>query len=123
MKSAKEMRDELRMLRKESLKPVSKMRKNDISAEIEKLRVGREETPASAAVPSASLKKSMSSVETIKEAKKMEFPQKPSATMKKSSGGASKSSVVAKKESAGGEKKKSKMDKLMEMMMESSDEE
>lgn len=123
MPSAKELRDELRMLRKDAVKPVSKMRKGDISAEIERMKVGREETPAAAAVPSAPLKKSMSAVETIKEAKKMEFPQKPSATMKKSSGGASKSSVVAKKESAGGEKKKSKMDRLMEMMMESSEEE
>lgn len=121
MKSAKEMRDELRMLRKDAVKPVSKMRKGDISAEIERLRAGREETPAAAAVPSAPLKKSMSAVESIKEAKKMEFPQKPSATMKKSSGGASKFSAVAKKESAVGEKKKSKMDRLMEMMEGMSD--
>ena len=125
MKSAKEMRDELRALRKETLKPVSKMRKGDISAEIEKLKVGREETPASAAVPSAPLKKSMSAVESIKEAKKMEFPQKPSAGGKKSSMAAGKSSVKEESKSAGGDKKKSsKLDRLMKMMEEmSSDEE
>lgn len=121
MPSAKELRDELRALRKDAVKPVSKMRKNDIAAEIEKLKVGREETPAVAAVPSASLKKSQSAVETIKEAKRMEFPQKPSVGEKKSSMGAGKSSAKGASKSAGGEKKKSKLDRLMAMMDQMSD--
>ena len=62
------------MLRKEKVKPVSRMKKGDISAEIEKLRVGREETPAAAAVPSAPVRKRKAAVETVKQAKAMEFP-------------------------------------------------
>ena len=65
------------MLRKEKVKPVSRMKKGDISSEIEKLRVGREETPAPAAVPSAPVRKSKSAVETVKQAKAMEFPTAP----------------------------------------------
>ena len=126
MPSAKELRDELRALRKESVKPISKMRKGDISSEIERLKAGREETPAPAATPSAPLKKSQSAVETIKEAKRMEFPQKPSAGGKKSAMAAGKSSAKGEGKSAGGDKKKSsKMERLMAMMeeMSSSDEE
>ncbi len=52
--TAKELRDELRALRKDVVKPVSKMRVTDISAEIQRLKVAREETPAVAAVPSKS---------------------------------------------------------------------
>ena len=66
--TAKEMRDELRALRKEHVKPVSKMRVADISAEIQRLKVAREETPAVRAVPSkAPLGKK--TVETLVEAK------------------------------------------------------
>ena len=53
----KELRDELRTLRKESIKPVSKMGFKDISAEIERLKVSREETPPVASTGSGSLKK------------------------------------------------------------------
>ena len=116
MPSAKELRDELRALRKDAVKPVSKMRKGDIAAEIERLKVGREETPAPAAVPSAPLKKSQSAVETVKEAKKMEFPVKPSASAKKSGGGAGKSSAAASKESVSEKKKSSKLERLLAMM-------
>lgn len=121
MPSAKELRDELRALRKDSSKPISKMRKGDIAAEIEKLKMGREETPASAAVPSGSLKKSQSAVESIKEAKKMEFPMKPSAGAKKSPTAAGKSGAPASKGGASSEKKKSKLDRLMDMMDNMSD--
>ena len=121
MPSRKELMDELRALRKDKVKPISKMRMGDISAEIEKLKVGREETPAVASVPSAPLKKSMSAVETIKEAKASMFPVKP-AGAKKSSMDAGKSSAKEEKKSAGGDKKKSKLEKLL-AMMESSDEE
>lgn len=77
MPSAKELKDELRALRKENVKPVSRMKVADIAAEIQKLRGHREETPAVAAVPSASLTKSKSAVQNIKDAKAAEFPVKP----------------------------------------------
>jgi len=63
--AVKELRDELRTLRKESVKPISKMRLNDISAEIERLRVSREETPPVASTISGKSKKV---VESVKEA-------------------------------------------------------
>lgn len=75
--SVKDMRDELRALRKEAVKPISKMKKGDISAEIERLKGMRAETPASAAVPSAPPRKGKPAVESIKEAKKEEFPVAP----------------------------------------------
>lgn len=80
---AKELRDELRKLRKEVMKPVSKMRVKDVSAEIERLKVSTEETPASAAYSSSRPKKMASSVESIKEAKRMEFPVAPTESKKK----------------------------------------
>ena len=71
------LRAELRELRKTHVKPVSRMKKGDISVELEKLRGMRETTPAVAAVPSAPPKVLKAAVETIKEAKKKEFPVKP----------------------------------------------
>ena len=58
MSSLAEMRDELRELRKShpEHKPVSKMRKADISSMIQKLKVHREETPAVVATPAAAPK-------------------------------------------------------------------
>jgi len=41
MSDLKAMRDELRKLRKDYVKPISKMRKGDISAEINKLKTSR----------------------------------------------------------------------------------
>lgn len=124
----KEMRDELRELRKATgARPISKMKKEDVSREIERLKVGREETPAVAAVPSAPLKKSVSAVETVKEAKMKQFPHKPETTI--SSGKKAKSSMAVGKAGAvadGGEKKKgvSKKDMMMKLMaMMESDEE
>ena len=83
MPSAAELRAELKALRKESAdhKPISRMKKGDISAQIEALRRGREETPAAAAVPSASSRVSKSAVESIKKAKESEFPTKPGKKM------------------------------------------
>ena len=49
----------------------------DISEKFDKLRLKREETPAAAAVPSCPPKKSNPTTETIKEAKKEEFPVAP----------------------------------------------
>ena len=76
MSSLKEMRDELRDLRKAhpEHKPVSKMRKADISSMIQKLKVHREETPAPAVFSSAPAKTYKSAVESVKKAKESEFP-------------------------------------------------
>lgn len=125
-KSAAELRAELRELRKSQVKPVSRMKMGDISAEIEKLRGAREETPLPAAAPSsASKKKMMSAVESVKEAKMMEFPQTPLASGKKSSTAVGKSSAAEEKKPVTESKKKSKKDMMMKLMamMESSDEE
>lgn len=110
--SIKDLKNELRELRKShpEYKPVSKLRKQDVSAQIERLRKGREETPAAAAVPSAPLKKSKAAVETIKEAKSKEFPVKPTAEKS-----------APKKAAAAAPKKKSKMDRLMAMVEAMSD--
>lgn len=118
MSDLKSLREELRKLRKEKVHPVSRMRKADISAEIEKLRVGREETPAPAAVPSAPLKKSKAAVETVKQAKATEFPVVPD-------GGAMKKGAAKKDPKPAPEKKKSKKDMMEALMamMDSSDEE
>lgn len=80
MSDLSEMRKALKELRKGSKEhaPISRMRKSDISAQIERLRGAREETPAAAAVPSAGMKVSKAAVESIKEAKAKQFPVKPS---------------------------------------------
>ena len=80
-----ELRTELRTLRKEAVKPVSRMKKGDIASEIERLRGHREETAAAAAVPSAPLRKSKAAVESIKEAKRHEFPVAPAPASQKKS--------------------------------------
>ena len=100
-----DLRKELKALRKEHVKPVSRMKKGDVSAEIERLRGAREETAPVAATLGASPKKSKSEVETIKEAKAKEFPMKPSAAAAK-----------AAKPSKAPAPKKSKLDRLMDMM-------
>jgi hypothetical protein len=113
--SLAELRKELRELRKEHVKPASRMRKSDISAEIEKLRGARETTAAPAATPSAPEKVSRSAVESIKKAKAAEFPVKPGPAPK----------ALAKKPSAA-DKMKSKKDIMRAMlaaMADSSDEE
>lgn len=51
--SAADLRNELRELRKEHIKPVSKMHKMDVAAEIQRLKLAREETPAVAATKGA----------------------------------------------------------------------
>jgi hypothetical protein len=91
------------------------MKKEDISREIERLKVGREETPAVAATPSAPLKKSKSAVESIKEAKRAEFPMMPedNKTKKSSPMGAGKRGAVA---DAGEKKKMGKKDMLVKLM-------
>lgn len=117
MPSAQDLKAELRALRKESLKPVSRMRVADIASEIQKLKGHREETPAVASVPSAPIKKSRSAVSTIKEAKQNEFPMQPDSGVtagpkKGAKAGKPPKDVV----STAVEKKKSKLAKLLEMM-------
>ena len=112
MPSAKELQAELRALRKDHVKPVSRMRMGDIAAEIQALRGVREETPAVAAVPSAPVSKSKAAAKTIKEAKKQEFPTEPTSGAK-----AAAAKVVATKAPAAAvEKKKSRLARLLEMM-------
>jgi hypothetical protein len=74
--SAKEMRDELKALRKEhpDYRPVSKMRKGDISEMIQKLKAGREETPNVASITNAPVRKVKPEAPTVRKAKEMDFP-------------------------------------------------
>lgn len=119
MSDLKAMRDELRKLRKEQVKPVSRMRKADISAELQRLKVTREETPPAASTVGAPLKKSKAAVESIKEAKKEQFPVQPASEAKGKAEKGKKVAVEAPK------KKESKLAKLMKLMesMSDSDEE
>jgi hypothetical protein len=125
MPSAKELRDELRSLRKEAVKPVSKMRVGDISSEIERLKSAREDTPAVAATPIERTPKKMGAkISDMKEAKAKEFPtapmaeKKPEKSEKKSEkkGGVVVGGSGAIGETTKMEKKKSKLEKLMAML-------
>ncbi len=117
MPSLSELRAELKELRKSSLgeRPVSRMTKGDISAQIEHMKRMRSETPAVAAVPSAPLRKSKAAVETIKEAKATEFPIMPAPRTAAPKRGM--------KAPAAADKKPSKMERLMKMLEESSSDE
>lgn len=86
MPSAAELKAELRALRKESVKPVSRMKVADVAAEIQRLKGIREETPAPAATPSSIGKKQRPAVESIKEAKAADFPVQPDSGVTKSKG-------------------------------------
>ena len=76
-KSLAEMRKELRELRKGTVKPVSRMRKGDIAAELERFGKKREETAPVAATPAAPAKKVKAAAESLKESKMSEFQTKP----------------------------------------------
>ena len=78
MPSLKDMRDELRQLRKAASKPVSKMRKGDVAAELERMKEVRETTAPAASTKGAPLRKSQAAAESVKKAKETEFPVKPS---------------------------------------------
>ena len=119
MPSAKELKDELRKLRKENQKPVSKMRIADVASEIERLRGKREDTPAVASTPAEKAPKKMASkIKDVKEAKEHEFPVAPAEASKKKSGKA----VVVGGSGAVGETttkasgKKDKLAKLLAML-------
>lgn len=110
MSSLAEMRAALRELRKDAVKPVSRMRKGDISDEINRLREMRETTPAAKATPSA-LPRSKE-VESLKMAKASEFPVAAEKKMKKKLG-----------EGGAGQlkKKSSSKSRLLQMLAEMSD--
>lgn len=97
MSSLSELRKELRELRKESVKPVSRMRKGDIMSEIERMREVRETTAAPAATPSAPNKKVAPKRATVKEAKVAEFSVAPVKAAPKAAkkGGMSKAQMRA----------------------------
>ena len=116
MPGAKEMRDELRMLRKESMKPVSRMKMADCAAEIERLKGKRESTPAVASMPvDKAPKKMMAKIADVKVAKENEFPTAPMEAKKKS-GAAPKVASGQVSETSMKSSKKSKLEKLMAML-------
>ena len=119
-KSAAELRAELRALRKEKVRPVSRMKVGDISAEIERLRQSREETPAVASVPSAPQRKMKAAVESIKQAKAAEFPVMPEGSGTKK-GGERKTARKAYEDTPSEKKKTSKVDRLLAMIDAMSD--
>lgn len=109
------LRAELRELRKNHIKPISKMRKGDISMEVMKLREMRETTPPIAAVPSAPIKELKSVVKTVKEAKKNEFPVTPSTKASKAAP-APKVSAAKKKDIVAKRVSKADMMRMVEQM-------
>jgi hypothetical protein len=117
--SASDLRKELRELRKEHVKPVSRMKKGDISNEIAKLREMRETTPAAAAVPSSVAKVQRPAVSSVKEAKKKEFPVTPAEQPKKEAKNP-KATAKAPKDVVSKAVKFSKA-KMMEMLSQMSD--
>jgi 3-methyladenine DNA glycosylase AlkC len=88
------LRAELRELRKQTVKPVSRMRKGDISAELAQMRIKSDDTPAAGKMNQSGSRKMIPAAQTIKEAKRMEFPVKPS-----------KSEMSAKKKAPASQKK------------------
>lgn len=123
--SLKDMRDELRKLRKEAMKPTSRMKKADIAAELEKLRGKREETPPVASTVGAKPKKMEAKIADVKVAKEKEFPTKPVEESKKKASGksAKKATVVGGEGAVGVSTKMSKKAMMMKMLEDMSDSE
>ena len=121
------MRATLREMRKDLVKPVSRMKKGDISHEIEALRQRRETTPAPAATPSAPPKTLKPDVENIKDVKKAVFmkPKDMPAGVGKASAKKPADHKAVKGEKMSGEAKvapkSSKKDMLMKMLAELDD--
>lgn len=119
-KSAAELKAELRALRKEHQKPVSKMRIADVASEIERLRDKRETVAPVASTPAEKAPKKMAAkVADVKEAKEHEFPVAPKEAEPKKK---SKKEVVVGGSGAIGESghkssgKKDKLAKLLAML-------
>lgn len=122
MPSAKELRDELRALRKESVKPVSRMKKGDVLLELERLRGKREETAPVAATAGPKPKAMAAKISDVKMAKEKEFPTAPVEEKKKA--GKKPSGLASKTASADSAPKKSdKLAKLKAMLEAMSDSE
>jgi hypothetical protein len=117
--SLKDMRDELRKLRKEAMKPTSRMKKADIASELERLRGKREETPPVASTVGAKPKKMEAKIADVKVAKEKEFPTKPVEESKKKASG--KKATVVGGEGAVGVKTKISKSMLREMLDSMSD--
>lgn len=118
--SLKEMRDELKQLRKTSgIKAVSKMKKSDIAVELEKLRGVRNTTPPVDATKATPMKKMEGKINDVKVAKEQGFPVAPASSKKKAGG--KKETVVGGAGSVGVEPKMSKKDILKKLIEEMSD--
>jgi hypothetical protein len=117
--SLKDMRDELRELRKHnsSVKAVSKMKKMEIALELEKLRGKREETPAAVSMMAHKSKAMVPKITDVKVAKEREFPVAPAKETKKKA----KETVVGGSGAIGVEAKMSKKDMLRKMIEEMED--
>lgn len=120
---SKEMKDELRKLRKEAMKPVSKMKKNDMLSEIESLKMRRENTPPVASTPSEkNPKMMMPKITDLKEAKENGFPTKPVDMQEKMKAlRAKKGSGKVQDTKKAPMSKKDKLAKLMAMLDEDSE--
>ena len=118
-------------MRKKVAPAVSRMKKGDISREIDMLRGRTAETPLVAATPSAPQKYAAAAVENIKEAKAEGFPVKPLGAKaggkavapdfkadKMASVRAAKKKVVKRTDEG---KKTGKKEKLLAMLAEMSD--
>jgi hypothetical protein len=119
-----ELVSELRALRKEQVKSISKMKMGDTASEIERLKVMRAEVPPVASIPSVPESKSRMkpAVESVKSAKREEFPVMPSkAKESKRKKSALPPKAPSKKKSA--PIKKSKAERMAELEAETSDEE
>lgn len=117
--SLKELREELRALRKESVKPVSRMKKGDILMELERVKSKRETTPPVASTDAIKPKKMEAKIDDIKRAKEKEFPTKPAEAEKKKTG--KKVTVVGGEGAVGVSTKMSKKAMLQKMLDEMSD--
>lgn len=118
MSDLKDMRAQLRALRRENLKPVSRMRKADISAELNSLGHHLADTPSVGLGSPIKARQSRSEAETIKEAKAHEFPVAPAKAVAKP---AAKKPVAKAAAAAPAPKKKaSKLATLMRLLEEQS---
>ena len=115
----------LRLLAKEvQPKPISRMSKKDVSAQIEKLEKLREMTASSAAVPSVASRRMEPAAESVKEAKAAEFPVAPGSTKKGMERKTARKAYEPKAEAAPAPKKKMTKKEMMALIAElSSDEE
>lgn len=113
MSSLAEMRKQLREARKETVKPVSRMKKGDVLLELEKLKGTRESVPPVASTVGMAPKKMEAKVADVKVAKEKEFPMKP---VEMSKAKKDKGSAVPKTTTMPAASKKDKMAKLKAML-------